>query len=77
MFIIGLIYGTKTIKTAWNVNDKLFSLKVGPLFILFLCNAGEWIFLIFSLTVEDGLPILHYVTFSTAADNLFSMCFSK
>ena len=42
-----------------------------------ICHGFEWIFMIFSLRLKDALPVLNYVTFATATDNIFILALSK
>jgi hypothetical protein len=77
MFVIGLVLSIKTLLLTWHVNSRFFSLKIGPLFLLFIFNSFEWLSLVLSLQLKGALPILNYVTFATAADNFFMMILSK
>eukprot|EP00347_Sterkiella_histriomuscorum_P009734 403340088 len=77
MFVIGGVYGVRQVWKAWNVSQNIFPLGIASLFQLFIFHSFEWVFMIFSLKIENALPVLNYVTFSTATDLMFVLALSR
>ena len=47
------------------------------MFFIAIFQALQWIFFVFSIRSENGLSILHYVSFATVFDNIYAYFLSK